>query len=177
MILRCFMEGESVMVRKATTSRQGQPRQILKVSGNAAGKKAIDFKVYLKERNITYFNVEALEDELNTTVFRSFVEIGGQQLPLVIILDDSVCGVIRIKVAGEVLRPENESAWLKKINQLNLQYKVLKYYFAEDSSLMLEGSVVHENNQLNGDSIYNLLDLMVKHLAGEYKNFMKLIWN
>ena len=57
-------------------------------------KKAEDFKKYLETKAITCFTVEEIDDDqLNTVVFRSTIEVEGVQLPTIIILDSSIYGI------------------------------------------------------------------------------------
>ena len=140
-------------------------------------KKAEVFKNYLDEKKITCFTVDEIpDDQLNTVVFRSYIEVEGQQLPTIIILDSSIYGIIRVKIADKVLKEDNETALYKELNKLNRQYKVFKYYFAEDGSLFLDSCLLHRDGEADGDMIYTVLDVIVKHLVSEYKNLMKLIW-
>lgn len=139
-------------------------------------KKAEIFQNYLEERKITAFQVQELDDELNTVVFRSNIEIEGQQLPTLVILDSSIYGMIRVRVANAALKEGNEVELVKVINALNAQYKVFKYYFADDGALILDSCVLEKNDELDGDMIYTILDVIIKHLQEEYKNVMKKIW-
>ena len=91
-------------------------------------KKAEAFKKYLDEKKITCFAIDKIDDDkLNTVVFRSYIEVEGQQLPTIIILDSSIYGMIRVRVANNVLNENNEVGVLKEINKLNRQFKVFKY--------------------------------------------------
>ena len=54
-------------------------------------KKAELFQDYLKEKQITAFTVDEIKDDaLNTVVFRSHIDVGGNQLPTLVILDSSI---------------------------------------------------------------------------------------
>lgn len=140
-------------------------------------KKAVAFKKYLDERQITCFAIEEIaDDKLNTAVFRSQIDVEGQQLPTIIILDSSIYGIIRVKVASSALNENNEAVLMKRLNELNRQYKIFKYYFADDGSLFLDSYVLNNSGQVDGDMIYTVLDVIIKHLNAEYKNLMKLIW-
>ena len=58
-------------------------------------KRANAFKAYLSEKGIEAFQIdEVADDALNTVVFRSTFEINGLNLPLLIILDSSIFGMI-----------------------------------------------------------------------------------
>ena len=140
-------------------------------------KKAQIFQEYLQEKNITCFQVQEVpNDELNTVVFRSSIEVEGQQLPTLVITDSSMYTMIRVRVANAALKEGNETELLKAIGKLNSHYKIFKYYFAEDGALILDSYLLEKPEELDGDMVYTVLDIIVKHLLAEYKNIMKAIW-
>jgi len=140
-------------------------------------KKAELFQAYLQERNINAFQVQEVpNDPLNTVVFRSVIAVEGQELPTLVILDSSIYGMIRVRVANAALKEGNEVELGKAINKLNAQYKIFKYYFAEDGALILDSYVLSKPEEIDGDMIYTVLDVIVKHLLAEYKNIMKQVW-
>ena len=140
-------------------------------------KKAQIFQEYLQEKNITCFQVQEVpNDELNTVVFRSSIEVEGQQLPTLVITDSSIYTMIRVRVANAALKEGNEIELLKAIGKLNSHYKIFKYYFAEDGALILDSYLLEKPEELDGDMVYTVLDIIVKHLLAEYKNIMKAIW-
>ena len=140
-------------------------------------KKAQIFQEYLQEKNITCFQVQEVpNDELNTVVFRSSIEVEGQQLPTLVITDSSIYTMIRVRVANAALKEGNETELLKAIGKLNSHYKIFKYYFAEDGALILDSYLSEKPEELDGDMVYTVLDIIVKHLLAEYKNIMKAIW-
>lgn len=140
-------------------------------------KKAQLFQEYLQEKNITCFTVQEVpNDSLNTVVFRSSIEVEGQQLPTLVITDSSIYTMIRVRVANAALKEGNETELLKTIGKLNSQYKIFKYYFADDGALILDSYLLEKPEELDGDMVYTVLDIIVKHLLAEYKNIMKAIW-
>ena len=140
-------------------------------------KKAQIFQEYLQEKNITCFQVQEVpNDELNTVVFRSSIEVEGQQLPTLVITDSSIYTMIRVRVSNAALKESNETELLKAIGKLNSHYKIFKYYFAEDGALILDSYLLEKPEELDGDMVYTVLDIIVKHLLAEYKNIMKAIW-
>ena len=140
-------------------------------------KKAQVFQEYLQEKNITCFQVQEVpNDDLNTVVFRSSIEVEGQQLPTLVITDSSIYTMIRVRVANAALKEGNETELLKAIGKLNSHYKIFKYYFAEDGALILDSYLLEKPEELDGDMVYTVLDIIVKHLLAEYKNIMKAIW-
>ena len=131
----------------------------------------------MQEKNINCFQVQEVpEDALNTVVFRSSIEVEGQQLPTLVITDSSIYTMIRVRVANAALKEGNETELLKAIGKLNSHYKIFKYYFAEDGALILDSYLLEKPEELDGDMVYTVLDIIVKHLLAEYKNIMKAIW-
>lgn len=140
-------------------------------------KKAEIFQKYLKEKEIKAFQMEEIkDDELKTVVFRSNIEAEGQQLPTMIITDETIYTMFRVQVAAKALREDNEIELIKVINEINAKYKILKYYFAENGDLVLDSCVVSPVDELDGDMVYTILDVIVKHLTSEYRQLMKKIW-
>lgn len=139
-------------------------------------KKAELFNAYLQERNITAFQMEEVADQLNTVVFRSVIAVEGQELPTLVITDDSIFTMIRVRVANAALKEENKANITEAINKMNAQYKIFKYYFLEDGTLILDSYVLNKPEEIDGDMIYTVLDVIVKHIVPEYKNIMKTIW-
>lgn len=140
-------------------------------------KRAQLFQDFLQENKIECFMVEEVADELNTTVFRSHMEIEGQQLPLVVILDDSIYGMLRTQIVPKALKDTNKQAILEYINELNRQYKIFKYYLTAEGDLCLDCCIVGEAEQANGPLIYTIIDVVVKHLTEEYATLMAKIWS
>ncbi len=139
-------------------------------------KKAEAFKKYLEEKDIKSFEIEELEgDEQKTAVFRSYITTEGQQLPTLVILDESIFALLRVQIAPRALAEENQLELLKKVNEETSAYKPFKLYLNKDGDLMLEVCLVIEE-ELKGDSIYAMFALIIDYLNDNYRKFMKCIW-
>lgn len=135
------------------------------------------FKKFLGEKNINSFQVNEFENnEFNTVVFRSNLDIKGQKLPVLVILDDSIYGMIRVFIAPKVLNKDNENELRIGINELNKTYKSFKYYFDNEDNLILDCCILLNEIEKEGNLIYTMFDVIIKHLNNEYKNLMQLIW-
>lgn len=140
-------------------------------------KKAELFKVFLDERKINVFQMlEVPNDQLNTVVFRSNIEVEGQKLETVLLLDNSIYNIIRVRVADGALKAANEVALIKAINEMNAKYKVFKYYFVEGGNLILDACVPSRAGEIDPEMLLTVMDVIVKHLAEDYKEIMKTIW-
>lgn len=139
--------------------------------------KAEKFQQYLKEKNITVFTVDEIQDDtLNTVVFRSHFDIQGNQLPVIVILDSSIYGIIRVLVVPKAVQEGNEVALQRLINQYNKQYKSFKYYIDDECNLILDTCILCRDGEVDGDMIYTMFDVLITHLQDAYKDTMKVIW-
>ena len=81
-------------------------------------KKAAGFEKFLQERNITCFKVEEMpKDELNAVVFRSQIEVEGQNLPTILIVYDSIYCMLRVLVASKALRENKIGSAIPHLNK------------------------------------------------------------
>ena len=138
-------------------------------------KKAEAFQAYLDEKGIKVFEAEELADNQHTAVFRSFITTEGQQIPTVVILDDSMFGMIRVQIAPRALSEENQLELLKMVNEESAGYKPFKLYLNKDGDLLLDVCLVLDG-ELNGDSVYAMFALIIDYLDSNYRRFMKCIW-
>lgn len=139
--------------------------------------KAESFKAYLEQKNITVFAIDEIKDDaLHTVVFRSQINIDGNNLPTIVIADDSIYSMIRVLIA-----PKTQDGGLSKdlsalLNTYNYTYKAFKYYVDHTGALILDVPIVSADASLNGDLVYALFDTIIKHLTNAYKEIMKEIW-
>lgn len=140
-------------------------------------KKAELFKAYLEENKITCFTMQEINDERGSVIFRSTISVEGQQLPTIVILDNSFISTVRVFVAANAVREENEKTLLQMINKMNAQQKIMKHYFAEDGSLVIDYTQTSKAEELDAQlMMFVILEVIVKHLEAQYKGIMKQVW-
>lgn len=140
-------------------------------------KKAKAFRTYLKKAGIEAFEMEDMhDDELHTVIFRTFIEAQGTKLPLIFVLDDTLYGSIRVLIAPKVLKDGNEMAVYQLINEYNRTYKSFKYCIDEEGALLLDMCYIN-NDDVDGDILSVLFDVIIQHLEESYRPLMKAIWN
>ena len=141
--------------------------------------KARAFQDFLDAKEIKAFVSETIEnDPEQTTVFRSRVEVDGQELPLLVLLDRSIFSMIRVQISPKCKTEENELAVLKLANDLNLKYKPFKLYFDGEGSLILDICMIvpDERAEETGDMVYGMFNVMITFLNENYRTMMKTIW-
>lgn len=138
-------------------------------------KKAEAFKNYLEEKEINVFEVEELDDKQLTVVFRSSITTEGNQLPTIVILDESIFAMIRVQISPKALKDSNQLELLKLINDESAAYKPFKVYFNGDGDLMLDVCLIVDE-ELKGDTIYTMFSFIIDYLNNNYRKFMKCVW-
>ena len=139
-------------------------------------RKAEAFKAFLDEKNIRVFDVEELGGDMQqTAVFRSNITTEGQQLPAIVILDESVFAILRVQISPKALTESNQLELLKMINEESAAYKPFKIYLNGDGDLMLDVCLFIED-ELKGEAIYSMFSLIINYLDANYRRFMKCIW-
>lgn len=138
--------------------------------------KAEKFAKMLSENEINCFSKEELKDDLNTVLFRSSMEIEGQRLPVVVIIDDSIYVICRTLVAGKCLTDANRSETFAMMNSFNSNYKTFKYFATEAGEIIMDICLPTTNETFEPNIIRVLIDLSVKNLEENYRPLMQKIW-
>ena len=139
--------------------------------------KAEQFKKFLEERDINVFQMEEIEgNEQHAVVFRSFIAVEGQQLPTMVVVDDSLFSIIRVQIVPQVLNTENVAELMKLANEQNLIYKPFKLFFDARGDLMLDSCLMADGETLDGNAIYQMFNVIVNYLDENYRNIMKTVW-
>lgn len=139
--------------------------------------KAEQFQQYLQEKKIEAFAVDELkDDEMGTVVFRSHMDIEGQQLPTLVIVDNSIFVQIRVVLLKKARSKEKELEVLQVLNEENMKYKPFKLYFSQEGDCILDVSLVTEQEKLSGDMVYTMFKVLIDYLNENYRKIMKVIW-
>ena len=139
-------------------------------------KKATVFQTFLDEHKITCFRAEETQDKLHTTVFRSHTEACGQNLPTAVIIDDTIYTIIRVQLARGVGNRGNTARLEQFCNMRNRSYKSFKYYLAENGDIYLDTCLIATAEDLRADTVYTMLDVLVKHITRDYPSVMRAVW-
>lgn len=135
--------------------------------------KATKFQEFLTTNNITGFSSEEFKDEFNTVMFRSRIVIKGQQLPMAIILDDSIYRMIRVQLVSSV---ENTEKVVSYLNKLNAKYKSYKFYLTEQNDLILDSCIMGKDDD-ESEIIIAVLNNIIKQMQDEYSELMNVVWS
>ena len=141
-------------------------------------KKAENFQAFLEEKAIrNAFQAEETGDEWETVLFRSQLDIDGNKLPTLLLLDSSIYGILRVLIAPKVPAGESEAAVLRLINGYNRRFKAFKYYLDDAGALVLDVCILSGEGEDTGDMVYAIYDVILRHLNEAYKEIMRSIWS
>ena len=135
--------------------------------------KALLFDKFLKDEEITSFERKDFDDEDGTVVYRSYIKSPLWDMPLFVILDNSIYSVIRLVLGPEKVTAQNMNALNALINRDNATYKNYKLYIDEqDSSLYLDCVYMCGDDAFEPVLMYALMSSIVDYVpeaVGELK--------
>ena len=138
--------------------------------------KAEKFNKFLEEKNITCFQTHEVEGDMHPVVYRSFMEVNGQNLPTMLVIDDSIYVMLQVRVGAGLVKEANKAAVLEHLNALNENYKVFKYYVADNGDVVIESCIPTTDDDFVPEMVHAVIDVVLKHLNDEYPKLMKVVW-
>ena len=138
--------------------------------------KADKFQEFLTANQITCFGVQEMNDAVHTVIFRTNLEVSGQQLPVMFVTDDTLYTPLQVRVVPTVVQGANTLPVLTYVNELNRTYKSFKYFISEDNALILDVCLTAVPEQFEPQLISLTLDVILRNLAEEYPVIMRKIW-
>ena len=136
-------------------------------------KKAELFQQFIEQNELTnLFSYREIEnDPFNTVVFDATIEYNDIVFPLFVVLDTSLYGIIRLEIAGGRFAPEQRSAVLDVLNQLNSEFKCFKHYIIEENgyeAIVLDISVLGAEEEFNPAVVaYTIFEVLYPHTQKE----------
>ena len=73
--------------------------------------KAAKFDEFLSSNNINCFSKEEIDNEMHSIVYRAHMEVSSQNLPTMIVLDDSIYTMIRCALPLALSMPATAKAF------------------------------------------------------------------
>lgn len=135
--------------------------------------KSLLFDKFLKEEEIISFERKDFDDEDGTVVYRSYIKSPLWDMPLFVILDNSIYSVVRLVLGPEKVTAQNMNALNALINRDNATYKNYKLYIDEqDSSLYLDCAYMCGDDAFEPALMYALMSSIVDYIpesVGELK--------
>ena len=139
--------------------------------------KAQKFSNFINERNINVFQIQDLEGDMHPVVYRSAMEVGGQNLPTMLVIDDSIYVMLQVRVGAGLVKDSNRAAVMAHMNSLNENYKVFKYYANENGDIVIESCIPTTDEEFMPELVHAVIDVVLKHVNEEYPKLMKTVWS
>lgn len=131
---------------------------------------------FLADNKIECFDVQKLEDERHTTIFRSRMEVKGQLLPMAVLMDDSVYVILQVQIAPQVVDEAKLAELAGAINNMNNNVRTFKFTVSDRGDFMLNACITAENNTFNPVLLNAIMGEALKFLEAQYANIMEVIW-
>ena len=138
--------------------------------------KTTKLKDFFAENKIECFQVEERNDENETTVFRSLMQVKGQTLPFAVLLDKSVYALLQVQLAPAIIKGDVLSKVAAYLNEMNNNYRVFKFVVTNEGDLLLNACVVSKDDNFDPALVNAIIAETVKFLEGEYASIMAKIW-
>ena len=138
--------------------------------------KATKFTNFINERNINVFQMQEIDGDMHPVVYRSAMEVGGQNLPTMLVIDDSIYVMLQVRVGAGLVKESNKAAIMEHMNSLNENYKVFKYYANENGDIVIESCIPTTDEEFMPELVHAVIDVVLKHLNEEYPKLMKTVW-
>ena len=139
--------------------------------------KAQKFTNFINERNINVFQMQELDGDMHPVVYRSAMEVGGQNLPTMLVIDESIYVMLQVRVGAGLVKESNKAAIMEHMNSLNENYKVFKYYANENGDIVIESCIPTTDEEFMPELVHAVIDVVLKHLNAEYPKLMKTVWS
>lgn len=131
---------------------------------------------FLEENKIECFDIQKIEDEKHTAIFRSRMEVKGQLLPMALLMDDSIYVMLQVQIAPQVIDEEKLKVLAGAINNMNNNVRPFKFTVSEKGDFMLNACITAENNTFNPALTNAIMGEAVKFLDAQYGNIMEAVW-
>jgi hypothetical protein len=143
---------------------------------NIINAKTTKLKNFFTENKIECFQIEERNDENETAVFRSLMQVKGQTLPFAILLDKSVYGLLQVRLAPEIIKGDVLAKVATYLNEMNNNYRVFKFVITNEGDLLLNACIVSKDDAFDPALVNAIIAETVKFLEAEYASIMAKIW-
>ena len=143
---------------------------------NIVNAKTLKLKEFLEANKIECFQIEERNDENETAVFRSLMQVKGQTLPFAVLLDKSVYALLQVQLAPAIIKDDVLGKVAAYLNEMNNNYRVFKFLVTNDGDLLLNACVVSKDDNFDPALVNAIIAETVKFLEAEYASIMAKIW-
>lgn len=141
-----------------------------------AAEKVAAFQKYLEDNHIGGFGLQDFQNDVHAQAFRSNLPVEGQNLPFMILLDDSVYTMLQVQVASSIAVGDKRARICEYLNDLNEQYRMLKYSADAAGNVLLTCCIPAGVPHFEPALVIAILNQIQGHLNALYPEIMKNLW-
>ena len=142
---------------------------------SVAQKKDKAFQEYLDSHKISGFGKQYAGENGEVVIYRSNLQIKGNAIPFMILLDNSVYTLLQFQAAAGAVKPEKKETLSAYFNDLNNQYRMLKFTADAAGNVLLSVSIPAGAPHFEPALVIAILNEVEKLLNGEYDKLMEEI--
>lgn len=146
------------------------------VEVKVAAEKVAAFQKYLEENKIGGFGLQDFQNDVHAKAFRSNLPVEGQNLPFMILLDDSVYTILQVQIATSIATGDKKEKICAYLNDLNEQYRMLKYTVDAAGNVLLTCCIPAGVPHFEPALVIAILNQIQGHLNALYPEIMKQLW-
>lgn len=135
-------------------------------------KKDKAFQEYLDSHKISGFGKQYAGENGEVVIYRSNLQIKGNTVPFMILLDNSVYTLLQFQAAVGAVKPEKKEKLSAYFNDLNNQYRMLKFTCDAAGNVLLSVSIPAGAPHFEPALVIALLNEVEKLLDQEYDHLM-----
>lgn len=141
-----------------------------------AVQKVVSFRNFLNKSKITGFTEENIGGDAHGCAFRSNLPVAGQNLPFWIVIDDSVYTMIQVQIVAGIAVADKRERICGFLNDLNEQYKVLKYSADGQGNIILSCCIPAGVPHFEPALVIAILNQIQSNLDETYAELMRQLW-
>lgn len=135
-------------------------------------KKDKAFQEYLDSHKISGFGKQYAGENGEVVIYRSNLQIKGNTILFMILLDNSVYTLLQFQAAVGAVKPEKKEKLSAYFNDLNNQYRMLKFTCDAAGNVLLSVSIPAGAPHFEPALVIALLNEVEKLLDQEYDHLM-----
>ncbi len=139
---------------------------------SALTKKFEALKAFIENSNVK--GIQIADETEEHKIFRSLLNIEGQNLPVFIVLNNSIYSFIQVHLV--TIPEEKRAKCLPFLNELNEKYSMLNYFINSQGNIVLNCNVTTLDNNFEPAIFIALIDQIILHLQDNYSDLMKKVW-
>ena len=127
--------------------------------------KAEAFQAFAKDNLVHGLTMEALNNDVNTHIFRSVFSFSGHKIPFALIMDDNVFTIIKVMLEEHV--DDSKPNLYKEINDANV-YDTMFYTIDENKNLVANCAIPSTVDHFDPSLVVAILVQMEKIIKKRY---------